>query len=356
MTSQEKVSAAYRRWRKAADRGYGERMTRPSQMEKVDANIRRLKAAYEKAAMEAKVRQNPGIRAQVRRLPSGQVQIKVPLKRGENPLAKAKQLARTLGRKIVSVARMKNGRVCNPSRGTVDTDAARELELYTENDADLYRQQYQPILKNLATKRARGIYKHDLAVKLFMYLMESGAKKYAKEFGGPGANWHEMFNVPTRRAAAERFAKHFEVEYDLGNYDNLLPKKYQKKANPSVGWNVYLRGKWIDKVFYDTSYRSADEVKRSLVNHDGYDPAITVRREGKKKANPDKAYWQYPWTVVVGPGTRMADVYSRGFNTEKPARAYAKQIKKRVYSTGVDVKILHNTGTNAPGGVKEYVA
>jgi hypothetical protein len=119
--------------------------------------------------------------------------------------------------------------MCNPSRGTVDTVSARELELYTENDADLYRQQYSPINKNLATRKARGIYKHDLAVKLFMYLMESGAKKYAKEFGGPGANWSEMFNVPTRRAAAERFASYFETEYDLGNYDRLLPKKYQKK-------------------------------------------------------------------------------------------------------------------------------
>ncbi len=321
--------------------------------------------------LQEKREQNPlnGIKAQVRRLPSGEVQIKVPLRRGENPMVKARQVAKALGRKITSVARMNGGRMCNPAgareignftltvkkepgsgrynlmvsdagrrsrilypggfpdfesaaeymhllseasfsrllrkKGNpaeVDTVSARELELYVENDADLYRQQYSPINKNLATKKARGIYRHDLAVKLFMYLMESGAKKYAREFGGPGASWHEMFNVPTRRAAAERFAKYFEVEYDLGNYDRLLPKKYQKKANPA------------------------------------------------------KAYWQYPWTVVVGPGTKMADVYSRGFNTEKPARAYAKQIKRRVYHTGVDVKILHNTGTNLPGGVKEYTA
>lgn len=117
----------------------------------------------------------------------------------------------------------------NPSRVSVDKDAARELELFIDNDATLYRQQYQPILKNLATKRARGIYDHAKAVKLFMYLMESGAKKYAKEYGGPGANWHEMFNVPTRHAAAESFAKSFEVEDDLGNYSNMLPKKYRSK-------------------------------------------------------------------------------------------------------------------------------
>lgn len=173
-------------------------------------------------------KRNPGIRAQVRRLPSGQVQLRVPLKKGENPMAKAQQLAKAMGQKVVSVSRMKNGRVCNPAE--VDKDAAHELELYIENDAQLYRSQYTPINKNLATKMARGTYDRSKAVKLFMYLMESGAKKYAREFGGPGDNWSQMFNVPTRRAAAERFADSFETEYGLGNYDHLLPKKYQKKS------------------------------------------------------------------------------------------------------------------------------
>jgi hypothetical protein len=46
------------------------------------------------------------IRAQVRRLASGQIQLKIPLKRGENALRKAHQLAKALGRKVVSVARV----------------------------------------------------------------------------------------------------------------------------------------------------------------------------------------------------------------------------------------------------------
>ena len=33
---------------------------------------------------------------------------------------------------------------------------ANELKLFTENDADLYRQQTTSILKNLATKKASG--------------------------------------------------------------------------------------------------------------------------------------------------------------------------------------------------------
>lgn len=48
-------------------------------------------------------------------------------------------------------------------------------------------------------------------------------------------------------------------------------------------WDVYLpqangRNKHIDTVFYDASYKDADEVKRSLVNHDGYPPNIIVRK------------------------------------------------------------------------------
>lgn len=109
------------------------------------------------------------------------------------------------------------------------TTEARDLELYIENDANLHRSQHVPIIKNLATKKVRSQYKHDLAVKLFGYLVEAGAKKYAKEFGSPGQPWHKLFDVPTRKLVAEELTRDFEGEFELGNYDNLLPKKYQKE-------------------------------------------------------------------------------------------------------------------------------
>ncbi len=112
----------------------------------------------------------------------------------------------------------------------IDEHAATDLRLFIDNDADLYRQQKTPIHKNLVTKRARGIYQHDLAVKLFGYLVESGAKKYAQQFGG---TWHKLFDVPTRRAVAEALTKSFEGEAKLGNYDNLLPKKYKAEGTPA---------------------------------------------------------------------------------------------------------------------------
>ena len=46
-------------------------------------------------------------------------------------------------------------------------------------------------------------------------------------------------------------------------------------------WGVYLNGKLIDTVFYDSDC-SAGYVRTGLVSHDGYDAHITVRRINKE--------------------------------------------------------------------------
>ncbi|ADD65092.1 hypothetical protein PAK_P100096 [Pseudomonas phage PAK_P1] len=40
-------------------------------------------------------------------------------------------------------------------------------------------------------------------------------------------------------------------------------------------WNVYQNGQLIDTVFFDIMC-AAEEVRKSLVNHDGYPSDITV--------------------------------------------------------------------------------
>lgn len=112
---------------------------------------------------------------------------------------------------------------------SADNHAVTELEIYIDNDGDLYRQQTTSILKNLATKMAKGEYDKDKAIKLWMYLMDAGAKKYAKEYGN-AAEWNRTFSVETRKACAKKFNEAFLVEYSLGNYNDYLPKKYQKKG------------------------------------------------------------------------------------------------------------------------------
>jgi hypothetical protein len=43
-------------------------------------------------------------------------------------------------------------------------------------------------------------------------------------------------------------------------------------------WNIYLNNELIDSVFF-TKKTTAEEIKRSLVQHDGYDPLIEVKEE-----------------------------------------------------------------------------
>jgi hypothetical protein len=64
-----------------------------------------------------------------------------------------------------------------------DTQASTELKLFIDNDGDLYRRMTTSILKNLAAKKARGVYRHDLADRV--EILESGGSKYFKpgQFG-----------------------------------------------------------------------------------------------------------------------------------------------------------------------------
>jgi hypothetical protein len=44
-----------------------------------------------------------------------------------------------------------------------------------------------------------------------------------------------------------------------------------------IGWKVYLDGEQIDEVFYNEGI-TQEEVRISLIEHDGYDPNITVKK------------------------------------------------------------------------------
>jgi hypothetical protein len=87
------------------------------------------------------------------------------------------------------------------------SEEARELVIFIENDADLYRQQTVLIQQNLLRKMRKGVYDPQKAVKLWMYLMEAGAKKYAKAFDAPGVPWHRTFSMAVRLEAATMMAR-----------------------------------------------------------------------------------------------------------------------------------------------------
>jgi hypothetical protein len=109
--------------------------------------------------------------------------------------------------------------------------AAFDLEQFIRSTGELYPL-HKNIWKNLATKRSRGEYKHDLAVKGFGHLVDEGIKHYVKEFRI--SHPRDMFDLQTRKLVAKQLTESFEAEDRLGNYDYLLPEKYKTKARAAA--------------------------------------------------------------------------------------------------------------------------
>ena len=55
-----------------------------------------------------------------------------------------------------------------------------------------------------------------------------------------------------------------------------------------VAYDVFLRGKEIDTVFYSMA-EPAEDVRRSLIGHDGYHPLIVVKRRNRSGRHDDIA-------------------------------------------------------------------
>jgi len=98
---------------------------------------------------------------------------------------------------------------------------ARELKLTMDSSEEGYKQQYIPILKNLSRKMKKGTYDKEKAVKLMMYYVSNGAKRYEKDFGGGGATGPSVggFDKKTREEAARAYVEDFEDDWDNKNWD-----------------------------------------------------------------------------------------------------------------------------------------
>jgi hypothetical protein len=117
-------------------------------------------------------------------------------------------------RKGTSPAKAKSpGRASPPA----DPAAARELYLVIENNwPDLHTRQEVPIWLNLLRKQKRGTYDRDKAIKLFMYLVDEGARRYNKDFGD-GKGIPSYFNKNTRLEVAKDLRDRFEDEVKAGS-------------------------------------------------------------------------------------------------------------------------------------------
>lgn len=136
--------------------------------------------------------------------------------------------------------RRKKRNVREPGRmdpSKVDQAAARELELFIDNDADLYRQQTTPILKNLWRKMVNGTYDFEKSVKLLGYLVENGGKKYAREFSSSERDWTRIFNPDTREYVARVLADNMRRQLEAREFDfqQVQPAKRSSRKAGTLG-------------------------------------------------------------------------------------------------------------------------
>ena len=96
------------------------------------------------------------------------------------------------------------------------SDEMEELKQYIDNDANLYRQRYMPILKNLSKKKKKGQYRKRLAQRAFMYLIDDGAKRYVRSYGG---NVRDVFPKRQRKQLAKDYVEEFEEIFKNQEYD-----------------------------------------------------------------------------------------------------------------------------------------
>lgn len=129
------------------------------------------------------------------------------------------------------------------------SEESRELALFAENDGDLYRQRIEPIIKNLALKKIKGIYDPVKALTLWKYAADDAAKRYTKDFDIPQrAGSYGIFTPEMRREAARELADYYAEQVDDfygAENKHLLPKKYRRK-NP-LRYSVHTK-KWDDCV------------------------------------------------------------------------------------------------------------
>jgi len=96
----------------------------------------------------------------------------------------------------------------------IDQVALRELRVFIDNDGQLYRQMVEPIRANLAKKLEGGRYDPKKAPRGWQYLVDEGARRYVKEFGG---DVRSLFPLPLRVALSHEYAQDWE--------DDNLPQR-----------------------------------------------------------------------------------------------------------------------------------
>ena len=99
----------------------------------------------------------------------------------------------------------------------LDTVLVDEVRDFIVNEECLNNQK-ESIIKNIIRRKKKGTYVRELAVKLWMYLVINGAKKYRDLYCHESLTWYDLLPIPERNAVARMLTNEFEQEIDDGEY------------------------------------------------------------------------------------------------------------------------------------------
>lgn len=152
--------------------------------------------------------------------------------------------------------------------GYDDPDAARDVELFAENNPSLYTQRMIPIIKNLSRKKKKGTFDVVKAALLMKYYVEDADKRYQKEMNNNSNPRGFFLSVNDRKVLAKELAEQFSEQYDNGEYDH-----FEEGGQPLGSTKLYAEGgipeSRINDVLhaYKTAalWSSSDEDEESLL-------------------------------------------------------------------------------------------
>jgi len=220
-------------------------MERQKRLRQISERITRLMAAYRNAkGFRAERKAHDILQRTLERYPTMEHTRSVYAKRRKNPSRRGRR---------------------NPEGSS--RNEVIELESFIENDRLLYQNQARYIMVNLAKKMAKGAYDPKKAVKLWGYLADAGAQRYAKEFPGHYAHGsYGPFSPGVRREVAKELALNYDGEtkelyrklkkgekrHMTKNPSQKIPKRKFKYGDSVSVWNglrrgrIYLLGPWDD--------------------------------------------------------------------------------------------------------------
>lgn len=99
-------------------------------------------------------------------------------------------------------------------KSIIDSVAAYELVLYTDNTYSMYAGYVKPTIATLAQHMKRGEYSEEKACKAWEHVATWAAKHYCREYASANEKYYNLFNAATRKEAARQMEENYREDVE----------------------------------------------------------------------------------------------------------------------------------------------